>query len=458
MLNVKKSFVSFGLDIAFKKGMVARCWIIFSLFFFYWISHAQVEAAIPNFDSCVNSLYAFGGLSKAEGRKQCLQGLSQEVLDCQNKRFLVQFQEPMQALKSCLQNPSPGNFREHNYYRGHSESFPQPSQRKTVCSITVNSDDERETFRRELNPFQYSWVELLPQNVRGFEGRFIPRDDTWLKRACEQKVKCDILVISGHFASTFLGSSGYEVRLEDLTKFSCKQECKELFDSVQQVYLFGCNTLSEKGKDSRTISQYREILVVDGVSPHQAQRIAARRYTPYGPSIREEIRRVFPKATQVLGYAGPGPTGPSVKGTLKSYLKTAYNPSSSEKEQSENFKRTLGRTGMIQTTGLPRTAESCQVPQKNIRSIETGSREGLQNYVERFARELPVPALDLIVEAERAHQITGEDRAMLTAKVIEKFKTASLKEQRQLLCPIVLTEHAKIVNPALQCQTDAKWL
>jgi hypothetical protein len=45
-----------------------------------------------------------------------------------------------------------------------------------VCTITVNSPDEKETFRRHLPPGDYRFVELVERG----------RTD-WLASACEQR-------------------------------------------------------------------------------------------------------------------------------------------------------------------------------------------------------------------------------------------------------------------------------
>src|SRR3954466_14512097 len=71
---------------------------------------------------------------------------------------------------------------------------------KTVCTITVNSPDEKETFRRHLPPGDYRFVELVERG----------RKD-WLASACEQKVSCDALIISGHFDG---GEEFYTDRLD----------------------------------------------------------------------------------------------------------------------------------------------------------------------------------------------------------------------------------------------------
>src|SRR3954464_7685813 len=62
------------------------------------------------------------------------------------------------------------------------------ADKKTVCTITVNSADEKEAFRRSLPPDKFQFVELVEHG----------RPD-WLASACQQKIHCDVLVISGHY-------------------------------------------------------------------------------------------------------------------------------------------------------------------------------------------------------------------------------------------------------------------
>src|ERR1700693_132196 len=62
------------------------------------------------------------------------------------------------------------------------------ADKKTICSITVNSPDEKEAFRRSLDPDKYQFVELVERG----------RSD-WLESACRQGTRCDVLVISGHY-------------------------------------------------------------------------------------------------------------------------------------------------------------------------------------------------------------------------------------------------------------------
>ena len=75
------------------------------------------------------------------------------------------------------------------------------ADRKTVCTITVNSSDEKVTFSRNLPADKYQFVELVEHG----------RPD-WLASACSRGVQCDVLVISGHY------DGGNEFFADDLAR------------------------------------------------------------------------------------------------------------------------------------------------------------------------------------------------------------------------------------------------
>jgi hypothetical protein len=60
--------------------------------------------------------------------------------------------------------------------------------KSTVYTVTVNSPNEKETLRRVLPEDKFQFVELVERG----------RPD-WLASACRQSLRCDVLVISGHF-------------------------------------------------------------------------------------------------------------------------------------------------------------------------------------------------------------------------------------------------------------------
>ena len=109
---------------------------------------------------------------------------------------------------------------------------------KTVCTITVNSSDEREAFRKFLPKDEYQFVELVEKG----------RPD-WLRSSCQRGVQCDVLVVSGHFNA---GETFYSDKIEnndffkvdELERASCSNSCPGLFAKLKEVYLFGCESLN----------------------------------------------------------------------------------------------------------------------------------------------------------------------------------------------------------------------
>src|SRR5689334_14376713 len=110
--------------------------------------------------------------------------------------------------------------------------------KQTVCTITVNSPDEKAMLRQRLPEDRYEFVELVERG----------RPD-WLASSCRAGVRCDLLVVSGHFDG---GDEFYSDRLDareslpvsEMQRVSCSDSCPGLFSQLKEVYLFGCNTLN----------------------------------------------------------------------------------------------------------------------------------------------------------------------------------------------------------------------
>ncbi|MBC7741327.1 MAG: hypothetical protein H7061_03965 [Bdellovibrionaceae bacterium] len=417
----------------------------------------KAQAQVATFDTCVYSLYSLGGISKTYAQKRCVEGISQQALDCQRKEFYypTKYNDDQTSLSArekldyCIASKKEVDISQTNFFKGfYQEPHVQPTK-KNVCSITVNSTEERDAFRSELNPNEYTWVELLPSNAD--TGKFIPRDDFWIKRACEKQIRCDILVISGHFAATFLGTSGFEIRLEDLTKYSCEEGCKNFFDSVKKVYLFGCNTLASRDKDSREVYQYRDLLFSDGVAPQTSQRIAARRYTNYGIQIREEISQVFPKAEKIYGFDGPSPLGINIRRDLIAYLKDINSE--------RNFLSTIGKSSgnMISIAGSPRDELMCSATPNYTRHQEMSTYAGIKTYIFKHGRTLPVPAFDIVAEALQKSFITAGDANEFNQLIFNQFRPSDV-DRIKLLCPLTITAHAPLVPKDLDCVKNLTWL
>ena len=112
-----------------------------------------------------------------------------------------------------------------------------------MCTITVNSPDEKEIFRRNLPQEDFQFVELVERSRR------------WLESACQKGIRCDVLVISGHYdGGTQVCSDRLDARwylpIGEMERVSCSDSCPGLFSQPKEVYLFGCNTLNAQAMRS----------------------------------------------------------------------------------------------------------------------------------------------------------------------------------------------------------------
>ncbi|MEN8182555.1 MAG: hypothetical protein ABFS46_08480, partial [Myxococcota bacterium] len=111
---------------------------------------------------------------------------------------------------------------------------------RTVCSVTLHSDQEIRSFRRHLPAEEYRFVELTEATALEGAGRDTMDPDDWLGAACESGIRCDILLISGHFAGSFFGSSGKTLSSGELEERACRQDCPGILSHPQEVFLLGC--------------------------------------------------------------------------------------------------------------------------------------------------------------------------------------------------------------------------
>jgi len=197
------------------------------------------------------------------------------------------------------------------------------SQIPTVCTLTLNSSDEKKVFEQVLKPVGFRFRELLPEKKEAVDSR------EWLSRACrdleQEKVSCDIVLISGHFGGDlFFGvqrDSGLRLFMDDLQKHSCENSCQALLGKAAHVFLMGCNTLAGKDPDHRSQEDYVQVLRADGVGELDAHRIAQARYGPFSQNFRDQMRQVFFGSTQLLGFHSVSPAGARVAPALRAFLK-----------------------------------------------------------------------------------------------------------------------------------------
>jgi hypothetical protein len=189
------------------------------------------------------------------------------------------------------------------------------ADRKTVCTITVNSSDEKEAFRRSLPPDKFQFVELVEQG----------RPD-WLASACQQGIRCDVLVISGHYDGRDEFYSDREgavefLPVEELERASCSQSCSGLFAKLKEVYLFGCNTLNPEAL-KRASAEIERSLVHSGYSRADAGLLAHTLSLRHGESSRDRMRLIFRDVPVIYGFSAKAPLGPVAASMLSSYLRS----------------------------------------------------------------------------------------------------------------------------------------
>ena len=185
--------------------------------------------------------------------------------------------------------------------------------KKTVCSITVNSADEKEMFRRSLPPDRFQFVELVERD----------RPD-WLESACRQGIRCDVLVISGHYDG---GNEFYSDRTEareylpvaEMERVSCSGSCSGLFSQLKEVYLFGCNTLNPEARKSGS-SEIGRSLVRSGHSRADAERLSRALSARHAESSRDRMRLIFKNVPVIYGFSSKAPVGPTAASMLDRYF------------------------------------------------------------------------------------------------------------------------------------------
>ncbi|HET9651177.1 MAG TPA: hypothetical protein VFP36_03255 [Usitatibacter sp.] len=196
---------------------------------------------------------------------------------------------------------------------------PVHAQPKTVCTITVNSADEKETIRQRLPKGQYNFVELVEKG----------RPD-WLRSSCRRHVSCDVLVISGHFnaGDTFYSDQidrNEYLSVDELERASCSASCPTLFSHLKEVYLFGCESLNPD---------------------------ATKYSSSYGESGRDRMRRIFPNVPSIYGFYSSAPVGPTAAMLLNKYFDAGGGHDFGTGNASARMMRIFGHNHITRVSGV----------------------------------------------------------------------------------------------------------
>lgn len=259
---------------------------------------------------------------------------------------------------------------------------------KTVCTITVNSADEKEALRSRLPKGRYRFVELVEKG----------RED-WLASSCRKAVECDVLVVSGHFnaGDTFYSDridNDAHLRIDELERAACSASCPALFGRLKEVYLFGCESLNPD---------------------------ATRYASSDGESGRERMRRIFARVPSIYGFSSSAPVGATAGMLLNRYFDAGGAGRFASGEANERLLRIFGRNSMTRTRGVGDTRErreACRFfdsrpAAEKLAFVHALLREDVARMGEHFTRMERMFAA--IPAAERQHPAYAQALAELSA-------------------------------------------
>lgn len=278
------------------------------------------------------------------------------------------------------------------------------AETQTVCTITVNSADEKEAFRRYLPASKYKFVELVERG----------RPD-WLASACRAGVKCDVLVISGHYdGGNEFFSDQLDVReflpVDELERVSCSDSCPGLFSQLKEVHLYGCNSLNSEAQSSASAEVIRSLLR-DGHSLKEAERQVRSLNAGHGQSGRDRMRQVFKDVPVIYGFSSVAPLGPVAASRLSSYFRSTGASEVGQGRPSSRLLAQFAPHGMTVTQGMtdkdPHAAvrrDVCQFTDDRLTDAkrvgfvhqllqrETAQARVHLDRIQRFAKALEEPA------------------------------------------------------------------
>jgi hypothetical protein len=224
-----------------------------------------------------------------------------------------------------------------------------PVAKRTVCTITVNSANEKDMFKERLPASRYRFVELVERG----------RAD-WLESACRHGVQCDLLVISGHFDGDNNGNNvfysdqlaaGEFLPVAEMERVSCSESCPGLFSQLKEVYLFGCNTLNADTTGNAS-SEVARSLVRAGHSPADARKVSQALQQIHAESSRDRMRRIFANVPVIYGFSSVAPLGPQAASLLGRWLQPSALADVGNGRVSPRLLGAFSGESMISVSGL----------------------------------------------------------------------------------------------------------
>jgi hypothetical protein len=296
---------------------------------------------------------------------------------------------------------------------------------KTVCTVTINSADERDAYQRNLPAGDYRFVELVK-----------PKQSDWFQQACQSKLRCDALVISGHFDD---GTEFYTDRLGDrdrlpvaeLEQASCSASCDGVLAQVKEVYLFGCNTLQS---DPRHVAEgeVQRQLMRSGLPPEEIARVTASLNTRYGQSNRDRLRTIFKDVPLLYGFSSKAPLGRYAGPLLERYFLSAPAGEMASGRASSTLLGLFGPTSMIAASGLKDTDPDAAFRQDMCRLADTRPADAAKlAFVHEMLQRDPSETRMFLDHLERYAEALGPERRRQPEAAVELAKIQNDRQARK---------------------------
>jgi len=287
--------------------------------------------------------------------------------------------------------------------------------RYQVCSITINSSDEIETFKEFLPAKDFEFVELLPSRVNPEQNHSFH----WFDEACEQDYRCDILVISGHFGGTFFGESSYSLPTALMEEKACKNNCSGILNGLKEIFLFGCNTLANKTRDRRSNTEYLQVLLDDGMDRGAAERVVAARYSPLETPFYKRMSFIFSGSETVYGFNELSPLGPHIRVPLQRYF--------------QSIDRQFGSYASYLKKGGYKRLKNTELFKQNIHSLNQARIDGEQSEATFFKNKclLYEPSAPFASRMEALENIFSSGKSGSAFFAIDDFLSENEKLTRE---------------------------
>jgi hypothetical protein len=240
----------------------------------------------------------------------------------------------------------------------------------------------------------------------------------WLASACQQGIRCDVLLISGHYdGRNEFYSQQVDVEeflpIDELERVSCSASCPGLFSQLKEVYLFGCNTLNPETARSASTEIVRTLSSAGGAASG-AERMSHLAGERHAESNRDRMRSIFKGVPVIYGFSAKAPVGATAASMLSRHFQADGIGDVGSGRVSSKLLGRFAANSMTVASGMtdadPRAAERRQYCQFSDDRLSAAQK------------------LDFV------HQLLNRDMADMRVFLdrIEKYTTSLTEGQRQV--------------------------